>query len=407
MKMKKLTTVLALAAITFSASAQSLNVSSAFQDMKRGYLNKAKDEIDKACQHPDTKEDAKTWCYKGLIYTRIGGEAENKKSKFKNLAPDWAEQAYDAALECKRLDTKNEYAETNNSVFGFVGNEYYNRARSAYEQKNYTDAMAMAEKSIEMFNNAGQGQYAADATFIAGLSASANRDTANIKKYFNNLMRKRTDKDYVYNSLFNIYKAEGNIDQAMKVASNYRKSAKNNYKAYLLEAEGYLLNKNMEKGKEVINQALELTKDSVEIYPDLLAASAVLLESTGDFDGAEAKYNESLTLKPTQFTANYNMGKMFYNRAVDKLTAANDVPPEDETGLYDKLIEESKTLFRQSIVFLEKSVQYIDNITNADEQAAQKPNLANALNALGTAYARVEMYDESKAAKARVQSLMN
>ena len=406
MKMKKLTIVLALSAIAFSASAQSLNVSSAFQDMKRGYLNKAKDEIDKACQHEDTKEDAKTWCYKGLIYTRIGGEAQNPKSKFKNLAPDWAEQAYDAALECKRLDTKNEYAETNNSVFGFVGNEYYNRARASYDKKEYADAMLMAEKSIEMFNNAGQGQYAGDAMFIAGLSASANRDTANIKKYFNLLMRKKTDKDYVYNSLFNIYKTEGNIDQAMKVAANYRKACKDNYKAYLLEAEGYLLNKNLEKGKEIINQALELTKNEVEIYPDLLAASAVLLEQTGDFEGAEAKYNESLTLKPTQFTANYNMGKMFYNRAVDKLTAANDVPPDDETGLYDRLLDESKALFRQAITYLEKSVQYIDNIQNADEQAVQKPNLVNALKALGTAYARVEMYEESKVANSRLQSLM-
>ena len=131
MKLKKISMILALAAITFGASAQTVNVQSAIQDLKKNYLKKAKAEIDLACEHESTKDDAKTWCYKGLIYARIGGEASNAKSKFKDLAPNWAEEAYAAALECKRLDTKNEYAEENNSVFRFVGKEYYSRATEA------------------------------------------------------------------------------------------------------------------------------------------------------------------------------------------------------------------------------------------------------------------------------------
>ena len=61
MKMKKIVMTAALAAFTLAASAQSLNVSSAFQDMRKGYLNKAKAEIDAACLHEITKDDAKTW----------------------------------------------------------------------------------------------------------------------------------------------------------------------------------------------------------------------------------------------------------------------------------------------------------------------------------------------------------
>ena len=109
--------------------------------------------------------------------------------------------------------------------------------------------------------------------FVAGLSAVVAHDTANIKKYFNQLMRKKTDKEQVYSYLFNVYKAEGNMDQAMKVASNFQKNQKNNYKAYLLLAEGYFLNQNYEKGKEVISQLLILTKDSVNLYPDVLTAA--------------------------------------------------------------------------------------------------------------------------------------
>ena len=59
MKMKKFLMTAAFAAFALTAGAQSLNVSSAFQDMRKGYLDKAKAEIDAACLHEDTKDDAR------------------------------------------------------------------------------------------------------------------------------------------------------------------------------------------------------------------------------------------------------------------------------------------------------------------------------------------------------------
>ena len=146
------------------------------------------------------------------------------------MAPDWADQAYQSALECKRLDTENEYNKGLVSVFSTVGYDFYNRSRRLFNEKNYAEAMQVASQAAEMYNNGGEGDNAGEAMFVAGLSAVAAHDTANIKKFFNQLMRKRTDKEQVYTYLFNVYKAEGNVDQAMKVASNYQKNSKNNYK---------------------------------------------------------------------------------------------------------------------------------------------------------------------------------
>ena len=407
MKMKKLLMTAALAALTLAASAQSLNVSSAFGNMRKGYLNKAKAEIDAACLHDATKDDAKTWCYKALIYARIGGEASNKKSKFKDLAPDWAEQAYAAALECKRFDTRNEYAKEINEVFSFVGQDFYVRASEAYNAKNYALATQLAEKSTEMFSNAGQGQFSADALYIAGLGAYAQHDTASVKKYFNQLVRRRTDKNFVYTTLFGIAKAEGSNADAMKVATNYTRNCKNDYKAYLLLADGYLLDKNIDKGKEMIGKALELTKDSVNLYPTVLSLAGGVLDEAADYEGAEAKYKESLALLPDQFAANFGMGKMFYNRAVDKNNAANAIDPfTDESGLIDKYTAESKDLFGQSITYLAKAVTYIDNLPTQEAKDAQRANLANALQALANAYARIDKPEESKAARTRFESLV-
>lgn len=409
MKMKKIVMIAALAAFTLGASAQSLNVSSAFQDMRKGYLNKAKDEIDAACRHENTKDEPKTWCYKALIYSQIGGDAQSKKPKYKNLAPDWAEQAYTAALECKRLDTKQEFAKEVNEVFSYVGNEYYTQAKKAYEGKDYASAIEKAEKSITSFNNSGKGQFAQDAMYIAGLSSVGLHDTANIKKYFNNMIRKKTDINFVYVTLFGIYISEKDNAQAMKVANNYEKNCKGDYRAYLLSATGYLLDKNVEKGREKINYALEMTKDSASLYPEVLVKAGTLLgESAGDYEAAEAKFNESLTLKPSQFTANFELGKMLYNRAVDKFNAANAVDPFDEekAGLYDKLTAESKDFFRQSVGFFEKAVAFIDGITDEEAKAMQRANLINTLTNLEMAYSRSDMLDKANATKTRKEQLL-
>ncbi|MBR6292662.1 MAG: hypothetical protein IKR33_07660 [Bacteroidales bacterium] len=403
--MKKISMILALVALTVSVNAQTLNVQSAIQDLKKNYLKKAKAEIDLATEHEQTKDDAKTWCYRGLIYSRIGQEVTNPKSKFKDLAPDWAEQAYAAALECKRLDTKNEYANENNSVFRFVGNEYYSRSTESYNAQKYQEALQYADKAIEMYNNSGDSKFAGESMYIAGISAKALKDNENMKKYFNNLIRKKTDKTVVYRTLFNVYKEEGNKDAAMKTANSYMKNCKDDYNAYLLMAEGYLLNENLEKGKEMIELALDKTKDDATLYPQLLGQAAAILELTQDYDGAEAKYNESLRLSPNQFDANFGMGKMIYNRAVDKHNAANEVPVDDESGLYDKLLGESNDLFRQSIQYFTAAISYIDGMADGDAKKMQRANLFNCLSALKVVYTRLEMYAEQKAVDARMTEI--
>lgn len=407
MKMKKFVMTAAFAAFALATSAQSLNVSSAFQDMRKNYLNKAKAEIDAACLHEDTKDDAKTWCYKALIYSRIGGDAQSKKPKYPNLAPDWAEQAYTAARECKRLDSKQEFASQVNEVFSFVGQEYYNQAEAAYKAKDYAKAIEIADKSMTAFNESGRSNFATNAMYIAGLSSVATQDTANVLKYFNQMTNKRTNINYVYTTLFNIYKAKGDNANAMKVATRYTKNCKNDYKAFLLLAEGYLLDNNVEKSKEQLNIVGEMTKDSVDLYPLVLVLSAQVLENSGDYDGAIAKYNESLTLKPNQFEANFGLGGMYYNRAIDKTLAASklDVFDEENQALIEKLESEAKELYRQSITNLEKAVAFIDNMTDENAKAAMRVNLYNALGALERAYTKVDMLNEARAIKARREQI--
>lgn len=411
--MKKLTMIVACLAFGFSTMAQTLNVQSAAQDMKKGYLDKAMKEIDAACEHESTKNDAKTWYYAGLIYSQIGADiSTNKKSKFNKLADDptsvyhtWLEKALNAAMRCKELDTDNEYADRNNSVLRYVGNEYYTRAVSAYNENNdFEKAIQLCEESIKVFNASGDRKFAMDAYYLAGLSSKNLKNNENVLKYFKPLVRTKTDKQVVYRTLFDLYKEQKDTVEAMKLAKTYAKNCPTDYNSSLMMAEAYLLTGNVENGREEINKAINLSKDNPAVYEGLLSAAAGILVETQDYDGAKAKYEESLSLRPNQFEANFGLGSMIYNRGVDKLDAANAVPIDDESGLSEKLNEESKEFFRQSIQYFNAAITYIDGL-DAEAQKMQRANLYNCLNALKNIYVRLEMYEDLKPINARISQI--
>ena len=139
----------------------------------------------------------------------------------------------------------------------------------------------------------------------------------------------------------------------------------------------------------------------------MLGAAASILENYGRYEEAEQKFQESLKLDPDQFAANFGLGHMIYNRGVDKLSAANEVPLDDETGLNEKLTAESNDFFRQSIQYFNAAIRHIDNITDPEQKRMQRKNLFDCLNALQVVYSRLEMYEELKPIKARIAEIQS
>ena len=109
MEMKKIFLFLTLIVAGITAAAQNVNVQSAAMDLRKGYISKAKEEIDKACVNPETKDNAKTWYYAALVYRKIGEESEKPNSKYKDLDRDWIKKTLTAAKRCIELDNEREY----------------------------------------------------------------------------------------------------------------------------------------------------------------------------------------------------------------------------------------------------------------------------------------------------------
>lgn len=166
MRIKHLILTAALLMACLGASAQDNLVKSAEKHMRMGHLDKAKAQIDKAVLSDDYKGKAATWNSRALIYSRIGGDSQGKHAKYKDLAPDWADQAHCAALECRRLDKRGEFKRDINEVLTFVGNEFHQAAERALRAGEYIDAEENAEKAFDCFSAAGRNEFAKEVTMI-------------------------------------------------------------------------------------------------------------------------------------------------------------------------------------------------------------------------------------------------
>ncbi len=415
--MKKVTVFAALVSLGLAAGAQSLNVSSAYEAWNRGYLKKAMGYINDACKHEQTKEDGQTWFYSTMIYCSIGDEIAKNSKKGRELAaaaPYWYSTAYTSLLNWKQYDTKGEYQNKVLPFFRYVGNHYYNMAVMTVDSKNaqpdYAKAMLLCDSALRLGGIVQDTGILNNANYLAGQCARALKDNEAMKKYFQPLTRikglskKGIDAKTVYESMFNLYVAEKDTVNAMKIARAYTRNAPEDYQADALLASAYLMTGNTEKSIETMNKAVEKVGNDPAKKAEVLCLAAAMYEQNKDFTSAEANYKEAITIAPTAFAPNYGLGSMNFNRAADKIAEADQVPMTDETGAYDRLIGESKEHFKAAIPYLVAAIAYIDALP-ADQQPMWRGQLHASLKALNTVYARLEMYDEAKATQARVSAM--
>lgn len=89
--------------------------------------------------------------------------------------------------------------------------------------------------------------------------------------------------------------------------------------------------------------------------------------------------------------ANYSLGALIYNSAVEKIKAMNDLPASDQKG-YDKLKAEGDNLLMKSLPYLEKA----RTINGKDLET---------LNALKELYARLNMMDKLEEIKKAIAAI--
>ncbi len=197
-------------------------------------------------------------------------------------------------------------------------------------------------------------------------------------------------------------------ENAAKYLPDALKSIKYLSSTFYNDAIGKVEKKEFEEAKayfERFKNALILSRDTSTDLKEqetgfLLALGTTYMEvykndstkNKVNLDGARKAYESILSIDPTHVKANYNMGVLYYNEAVNLITRLD----YDEVDLIaiSQIEDQSIELFKQSLPFMEFAYK-------------QNPNDKNTLEGLAGIYFSLRDYDKSKEYKDKLAVLEN
>ena len=362
------------------ANAQSSVVVSAFNYLKYGKLDKAKEAIDKAILNPKTMEEAKTWYYYGNIYLSI---QLTEDEKYKTLDPDALEKAYEGYQKALKLDADKEYTNEINDRILVCAEQFYNKGVNKYNEEKFAEAVKSFDRSASI--NGSFGKIDSLATFNAALCAELSGDPKDAKTKYIQLIEWNYNQPAIYSSLSEILKAEGDTASALNYLQMGRKKYPENFNLIIGETNIYLAAGEKDKALELLK--LALTQDATN--PTIFFAVGTNYDQMGNFEEAEKAYLQAIKLKTDYFDANYNLGALYVNKAIEIMDKANALPLNEEKQ-YVALKADADALLLKSLPYLESADQL-------------QPNDQYTMRTLKDIYTRLGMVDKLKAINEKLE----
>ncbi|MDD4000941.1 MAG: tetratricopeptide repeat protein [Bacilli bacterium] len=367
--MRKLFFSLVILTISTTAFAQSgkKDVSSAYNHYLNRYWDRAKSSIDKAITFEDTKNDAKTWLYRGNIYLQI---ASTNDPNYQGLCDNCAEVACEAYLKALQLDKDVQAPSmgiaTPAQGLRFCSDLLYNEAIKQIKAKNYERAYGIAEKSYNSNKNS-EG-----AIFVLALTAELVNKKDVAKERYNQLIKRKTKLFEPYFRLANIYKEENDTINALKAINAEPGDTSFNI--------NYTINKAvvlMWAGE--VDRATKIMDDALDKEPNnhlLLFGLGSALSDQKKYEEAEKYLLKAMEVNPNDVNTTYNLGNSYYNHYVDIYKSLDEIDINDTEG-YNKALQECQSLLRKALPLLEKAYEL-------------DPNDKNTLIMLKTVYPRID-----------------
>ncbi|MCK9618337.1 MAG: hypothetical protein M0R21_10950 [Lentimicrobiaceae bacterium] len=380
--MKKIGILLIVVLSITMANAQKAKRTSAFNYLKNGQLDKAKDNIDPCITNEATALDPKTWFYRGNIYLQIH---TSPLPAYKNLAPNALQIAYESYKKALELDTKKEYySEIINNMMA-VSEQFFNKGVEYYNNSAFSDAQKQFEEAINV--NKTYGNTDTLSYFSAALCSELGGNIDKAIEYYQFLRSIKYKKPMIYSSLANLYMKKNNPDEGLAVIKDGKELFQNDFDLIIAETNIYLGTNQNAKAKKNLKVAIEKDPNNSTIW----FAYGTIYDTEHNIDSAEIAYKKAIELKPDYFDPIYNIGALYVNKASEILEAANKLPFE-ETQKYEAEKIKADSFLRMSIPYLEKALE-------------MQPNDKNTLISLKEIYTRLQIYDKLKVINAKIEEI--
>jgi tetratricopeptide (TPR) repeat protein len=381
--MYKTITLLGLA-ICFQGFGQK-EVVSAYNANKEGDFASAATYIEQAISNPKANVKNKTWRYRGEIYLNI-----SRDSALFAAYPDALVRSRDSYMKAQELDTKGSYTSEIQIGLGQVQMASNNMGIGRYNSGDFAGAGTFFDLSAEIAS-------AFDATdTMAIYNAALCYEKAGDVDMAVARYRACADIQYQVPNVFlfisNLLRDNGREEEALNTLAEARGLYPREQSLIIEELNIYLTNEEFDKAKENLTLAAEQDPTNEILWFSL----GSVLDNLGNADEAIEAYKKALAVKADYFDANYNLGALYFNQAVQGTNAANDMwkprMTKAESAEQKRLEDEAKALFETAKPYLEAA-----HAADADDLETMR-SLKDVYARTGEDEKMLELMDKIKAA---------
>ncbi len=336
---------LLISATGILSMAQKKVVRIAERELNKGNLKTAWDTLQVALQNEETKNDANTWFLKGLILQNI---AKSTDSSLLSMIDEPVKHAYEAYEKALQIDAGKVRQKINLQL-----NDMYiiavTRGSKEFENKNYSKALELFELSLQIetapiFKNIiDTSMY-----FNCGLAALNAKNYDKAIEYFSKAAQYNYNGGVTYSLLRNAYLEKGDSINALKTLQEGFEKFPNDLNVIVDLVNYYITSQKVDDALRYLNMAKEKEPNNASFY----FAEGTLYEKINDTEKAENAYRKATELDPKHFGAWYNLGVLYYNKAVKIFDEASN---EKDDNKYQQMLNEGNEMLKKCIPYLEEA----------------------------------------------------
>ncbi|MCC8199613.1 MAG: tetratricopeptide repeat protein [Tannerellaceae bacterium] len=403
--MKRVLLTVALCVAASASFAQKKAVNDAQNSAKSNNFDEARALIKGALENPESKDDAKTWYVAGFIEDQqfstertkqVLGQEPNEPVMYEaliNILPYFV-KAYDLdQLPNEKGKVKPRFAKdikntlSANHVYYINGGAYY------FDERDYKKAYEFFDQYLQisdlpMFKGEPTAERDSNFMTVQFYAAVAATQMENPQLAIAALERAKETGfrgNDVYQYLAYEYEQlqdNENLERTLK--EGMAKYPEEKY--YLMSLiNNYIYAGKNEEALQYLNTAIAQEPNNAQLY-DVMGR--VYESGLKDYDNAETYFAKALELDPNYTDAMSNLGRIYYNQAVNKLGDANMI---SDAKQYQEESAKAKEYFRKALPYFEKAHQL-------------NPDDTEPMIALRSIYYNLNMNDEFEAIEAKMNN---
>ncbi len=323
-------------------------VVSAYNANKEGDYREAATYIEQAILIEKSSIKDKVWRYRGEIYLNISND-----SAVSIEYPNALRTAMESYLKAQELDIKDRYVDE--IRFGLA--KVQTKANSIGIQNYTSGVFDQAGVSFDLAAEIARVFEIVDtmAVYNAALCyEKADLNDMAIERYLD-CAKINYQVPNVFLFVSTLYRKAGNDEAALKTLQDARLDYPREQSLIIEELNIYLTNKDFERAKTNLELAAEQDPTNEILWFSL----GSVLDNIGKTEEAIAAYKKAILVKADYFDANYNLGALYFNKAVKGINDANEMwkprMTKSEATAQKKLEDDSKAMFSTAKPFLESA----------------------------------------------------